>query len=359
MKILLLAEWLKNLGGCEHFIVQLYSKLRSNGVDVTVLCCGNNVNQRWSKILGEDLVYLESKQTPKWRLESIIRDRSIDLIHAIPYEKHAFDLVGTTSIPFIATEPSDGSHFCYWWYAGNVLQQKINYFDHLHVFSPHAKLNLESTYNYQKPVSSIPPIVEMDNNGSKWYRETAGKQLLYFGRLAPEKGVDTLFHVLNLLKWKFEELALDVWGTSSCDCSWLENLAISMGLRNTVRFIGQFESYINIPFSKYDAFIFPSHFEGCPYALIEALLTGIPCIATKRNGVFELIGNSKEILFVDDSVQSFTDGIIQLYFNFDYFKNSRKIRSESVSKVFFEPLIVNNYIDMYRCILKKELNSAI
>jgi glycosyltransferase involved in cell wall biosynthesis len=38
-----------------------------------------------------------------------------------------------------------------------------------------------------------------------------------------------------------------------------------------------------------DAFVFPSHYEGLPGALLEAMAAGLPCVATPVDGNRELL----------------------------------------------------------------------
>ena len=70
-----------------------------------------------------------------------------------------------------------------------------------------------------------------------------------------------------------------------------EKLARKKGVENQVKFIGKLSNSNEIKneLLKNDLFVFPSHAEGLPRVLIEAMATGLPCISTNINGIPELL----------------------------------------------------------------------
>ncbi|MEO0535482.1 MAG: glycosyltransferase [Cyanobacteria bacterium P01_A01_bin.123] len=120
-----------------------------------------------------------------------------------------------------------------------------------------------------------------------------GNRLLYVGRLAVEKGLPILLESLRQLLPQHPELILTVVGDGA-DRSFLEELAVKMGLKNHVDFVG-YQSQIAV--RKYlrgtDIFVLPSFAEGIPVVLMEAMATGVPVIATQIAGISELVESSK------------------------------------------------------------------
>lgn len=108
-------------------------------------------------------------------------------------------------------------------------------------------------------------------------------RLLHVGRFAPEKGQrDALMACASL-----HEIGIEFRLSFAGDGKELDELrreAESLPYANSVTFLGQVSPIANA-LSKAEIFLFPSHGEGMPNALIEALGAGLTCI-TYDNTVF-------------------------------------------------------------------------
>ena len=347
MKILLLTEWLKNLGGIENFTIQLFLLLQELRFEVDVICIDKCINRKWQDSLGHNLIRLNTNEPIVGKILSLCERNQYNLLHAVPYERTSFLLLNEEfPIPIIGTEPSDGSNRCHWWYSGEILRKVINKFDLIHTFSSHAANNLIQFYNYCNPIIAIPPIVAIKNE-QEWIPHSPKNYLLYFGRLAPEKGLDGILHALKLLEKELPNLKLDIWGEYSDSFEYLKNLKTSMGLSEKVFFRGPFSNLKQINLEKYDAYIFPSHFEGFPYTLIEAIKSGIPCISTTSNGVYSKFHDSDLILFCDDTILSIANAISQLYQRFDFYLNNVLDRRQMLDQLLDRNFLKNIYEKMY------------
>lgn len=80
-----------------------------------------------------------------------------------------------------------------------------------------------------------------------------------------------------------------------------ENYAVKKGVSDQIKFIGKIpsSSLVREQLLKSDLFVFPSHAEGLPRVLIEAMAVGLPCISTKVNGIPELL-DDKYLINVGD-----------------------------------------------------------
>lgn len=80
-----------------------------------------------------------------------------------------------------------------------------------------------------------------------------------------------------------------------------EKLALEEGVDDQVKFIGKLSNSILVreQLLKSDLFVFPSHAEGLPRVLIEAMAVGLPCISTNVNGIPELL-TEKYLINVGD-----------------------------------------------------------
>lgn len=77
----------------------------------------------------------------------------------------------------------------------------------------------------------------------------------------------------------------------------LEALADQLGLKSHIFFCGHRENVFDY-LSAADLMILPSLKEGCPYALLEAMVAGTPIIASKVGGVPEIVQHKKSAWLV-------------------------------------------------------------
>ncbi|MBI5678389.1 MAG: glycosyltransferase family 4 protein [Planctomycetes bacterium] len=116
------------------------------------------------------------------------------------------------------------------------------------------------------------------------------KIILFIGSLIPRKGVDVLLRAFACMNKKDVILLLIGKGDSEPE---LKALTKELHIETQVYFIGS-KKHDEIPLwlNACDVFCLPSHHEGFPTVIVEALACGRPVVATKVDGVPEAITNN-------------------------------------------------------------------
>jgi glycosyltransferase involved in cell wall biosynthesis len=116
-------------------------------------------------------------------------------------------------------------------------------------------------------------------------------------RLDPMKGLEDLIRALSLLE-VHDHVKLRIVGEGG-HLELLQRLVKDLGLSQRVIFTG-FKSGQELldEYNRFDIYVFPSHWEGLPYALLEAMRAGLPIISTSVGGIPEAIRNAHEGLLV-------------------------------------------------------------
>lgn len=116
-------------------------------------------------------------------------------------------------------------------------------------------------------------------------------------RLDPMKGLDDLIRAFALLDGQ-HYVKLRIVGEGE-HLAFLQQLAQQLGVAERVMFAG-FKSGQDLldEYSRFDIYVFPSHWEGLPYAVLEAMRAGLPIIATAVGGIPEAIRDTREGLLV-------------------------------------------------------------
>jgi len=122
------------------------------------------------------------------------------------------------------------------------------------------------------------------------------------GRLSTEKGHADLLAALRLLLRDHPQLAIRlILVGDGIERATLERAAAAPDLASSVIFAGQC-SNVWPYYSLADVFALPSHSEGSPNALLEAMAAGVPIVACKVGGVPETVEDDRSALLVPPAI---------------------------------------------------------
>ncbi len=193
------------------------------------------------------------------------------------------------------------------------------------------------------------------NNNTSWFptvrmkpkinidrKKVYQKRFIYLGHIYPEKGVDLILEVSNLLDDSYH---IDLYGPVT-DEKYNELL---------------WKKYKNISYkgvlapddvmktlNKYDVLILPSYREGYPGVITEAFSLGIPVIATKLESIMEMVDEGSGILIDVNNVEQLKNAILS--FNNRNYKDFSKSALENFEK-FDAKIRINEIIEKTKAIL--------
>ena len=108
-----------------------------------------------------------------------------------------------------------------------------------------------------------------------------GRVLLFVGRPEFAKGVDRLFRIQESLR-EGEYLAI-----VGAPCNWRCTKCLIVASSN--------HPAMPLYYQASDVFVLPSRQEGCSFALLEAMATGLPCLTTRVGYAKEIAAKSSEL----------------------------------------------------------------
>jgi len=115
--------------------------------------------------------------------------------------------------------------------------------------------------------------------------------LSLIGRIAKAKGHFDLLNALKLLPLDLRYRCLIVG--EGKESARLGRLAESLGLSQKITFCG-YQSNIPVVLAATDIMLLPSHREGLPLSIVEAMLSHVPVIAASVGGVPEIITHGQD-----------------------------------------------------------------
>ena len=127
-----------------------------------------------------------------------------------------------------------------------------------------------------------------------------GWNLLFVGNVSEAKGIKELLEAVARLRDQGERrLRLFLVGHDKLG-TYVDHFLKAHNLETTVRRIGPVpHERIKIWMNFADAFILPSHFEGLPTVLFEALYAGLPSVFTRVGGVGDIVEDGGHALLIE------------------------------------------------------------
>jgi glycosyltransferase involved in cell wall biosynthesis len=117
-----------------------------------------------------------------------------------------------------------------------------------------------------------------------------GGPLLAVGRLGPGKGMEDLVEATALISKRTDSIKVVIIGDGPLK-PFLERRVEEMGLTNVIQFEGYVtdREQLRTFYQQASLFVLPSHHEGLPTVVLEAMACGCPVLATRVGGVPSLI----------------------------------------------------------------------
>lgn len=169
---------------------------------------------------------------------------------------------------------------------------------------------------------------------SKKHKQNYNKPVIgTIGRLDPRKGFRYLLEAAVVIIQRFPESTILIIGDGK-ERSFLEEYRVTLGLKNeNIRFLGfrrNTEMYLN----QMDVFILPSLEEGLGIAILEAMASGVPVVATSVGGIPEIVIHGETGILVEPkNPKALAEATISLLNNSTKAKRiSRRAREMVVEK---------------------------
>lgn len=143
-----------------------------------------------------------------------------------------------------------------------------------------------------------PSIADIETLRDRLGITKAERVVLSVGRLSREKAHLDLLEGFNRLRETKPEISgkLIIVGDGP-ERAGLEAAAASLGCKEHVIFTGEV-SDVQTFYALADVFVLPSHSEGSPNVLLEAMAANVPVVATAVGGVPEMVENNESALLV-------------------------------------------------------------
>jgi len=138
-----------------------------------------------------------------------------------------------------------------------------------------------------------------------------GVQVVILGTLGFKKGTFDLLEAAARIKPTVPGLRFVFMGGGQVD--FFKGLAEEKGVSDTVRFLGPVDDQVRIEvLKKSDIFALPSHAEGQPIAILEAMASGLPIVSTTVGAIPEVVREANGFVIAPGDVAALVQRLTHL-----------------------------------------------
>ena len=168
-----------------------------------------------------------------------------------------------------------------------VLSDRIVFVSRLSLISVFPKGNAKAiVINNGVP---IPPANETELRGECFAVRESKQRIGFFGSSDHRKGVDVLIRAVSIVKQRFPDVILDIWGrVVNEDLRCLRDLLQDLYVSQNVEFRGFCEN-VSQHMANYDLIVVPSRAESFSLVALEAMAAAVPVVVTRCGGPEEFI----------------------------------------------------------------------
>ena len=131
------------------------------------------------------------------------------------------------------------------------------------------------------------------------------------GALTEQKDTRTLIRALPLIRQRYPDASVIVAGEGHLHAQ-LTAEADRLSVGEAVRLLGQRDDVPEL-LETLDVFVLPSLWEGFPYALLEAMAAGVPCVGSAVPGITDLIADGHTgLLFPPGNAEALAAAVVAL-----------------------------------------------
>lgn len=178
--------------------------------------------------------------------------------------------------------------------------------------------------------------------------------LISVGRLVYQKAHEFLVACMPEVLKKFPNAQAWIFGEGPLRAD-LQSQIEQLGLSDSVKLQGK-SDHIAMYLASADVFVLPSRWEGLPIALLEAMSAGLPCVATKVEGVDEALIEGEHGLFVPvEDPGALAQAILQLLGASEVRNRMGAAARRHISTFYTVDRMCDRYLElMLRCLKEKK-----
>lgn len=183
-------------------------------------------------------------------------------------------------------------------------------------------------------------------------RKTTEQYILFTGRLSYRKGLFDLLESARHICKKYPQITYKITGAGILSDE-LQRKIQDLDIANQVQFLGfvSREQLISL-YQQATLYALPSHYEGLPTVLLEAMACGVPVVATAVSGNVDVITHGKNGLLVPPKTpEKLTEAISRVLDDETLKTTLGQNARKTIEEKYTWDIISDNYLTLYQSLL--------
>lgn len=368
MKILYIIDSLSS-GGAEKLVTEIAIGMKKNfqaNVEVLLLTNKSNIYDAILIKNGINLIYLKPNKVSSLKniyyLYKHFKENSYDIVHANLFPAFYFTIfakiLSRVKFSFVMTEHSTYNRRREYIFLRTLERFIYNNYEKIISISQSTQNNLLNWLKKKIIIDNNTHLVI--NNGVNL--EVFGKNyfipkkfklnlktnynLCMVGRFSKAKNQELIISIMNLLP---NSIGLVLSGEGPIEKE-LKNQVRVLGLSDRVFFTG-FVQDVSYIYQQVDLLVHSVHWEGFGLAVVEAMASGLPVIASDVPGLSSLV-KDVGILFEPNNKDDLLNKIIDIYYNTNIYL-SLKEKSNTFAKKYDISFTIESHHNLYTSIIDR------
>lgn len=352
------------IGGAENQVVQLLNGWDPARIEKHLVCF-TDMDTHFSRALRAD-VKRHYVKLPRYgqigcivRLAGLLRRIRPHVVQAHMFHTNLYAVLAAylARVPIVITTE----------HGKNLWKNTIHHLIERYIISPLSTLRVAVSEDIRRirvhtgdvpgdKIVVIPPCVEIPECGVE-YQARSPVRIGAVGRMVSAKDYPSLLRAFACVIEAGVHAELVFLGDGP-DRPQLERLVWNLGLSGFVHFPG-FQSNVGKWLRDLDLVVFSSVREGIPVAMLEAMATGIPVVATRVGGIPEVIRDGLNGLLVESGCPDIlADAMVKIARDVDQRRAIGTRGRERVASLFSREVICGRYEELFRKLLARRKSSV-
>lgn len=235
------------------------------------------------------------------------------------------------------------------WYIKRLLNKIFSWGKNVIVLGEEEKHILEEDFNL-KDVVSLPNCIDL-TEAKKFNRSIAEKEtldILYIGRIEPNKGIDYIFDACKVLKEEGLKFHLHFAGKEEREGEYIQKFKETLGDNFTYHGVVSGTPKTEL-LKKCDTFLLPSLYEGLPMSLLETMSFGQVPVVTPVGSIPTVVANNVNGISIRvKNTEDIVNAIKELTANRNLYSTLSLYAKETIIKKFDDKIYINLLNKLYK-----------